>query len=99
MLSLPLTGMGNGVGVVGLSGRNMVLNPVPANVPTNAASGPRLGAGVPTPAVAGRTSSMWKSLGSAMPPPVSLIGSLMTLPSLAGTFPCPFSSKLGIVVS
>src|ERR1700682_4103798 len=43
MLSL-ITGTGSGVGVTALSGRKMVLKPLPAQSPTRAASGPR-GAG------------------------------------------------------
>jgi hypothetical protein len=35
--------LGSGVGVAVLSGRKMVLNPWPVNVPVKAASGPRLG--------------------------------------------------------
>src|ERR1019366_3097998 len=37
--------VGGGVGVTVLSGRKMVLKPVPVNVPVKAAIGPRLGAG------------------------------------------------------
>jgi hypothetical protein len=45
-LSLPETGTGNGVGVTGLSGRKIVLKPLPAHLPANAASAPRLGSGL-----------------------------------------------------
>jgi hypothetical protein len=45
MLSLLETGMGSGVGVAALSGRKIVLKPLPANVPVNSASGPKLGPG------------------------------------------------------
>src|ERR1041384_7411500 len=37
--------LGSGVGVCVLLGRKIVLNPLPWKFPTNAASGPRLGAG------------------------------------------------------
>src|SRR5580658_3844669 len=42
-LSVPGTGIGNGVGVLVLSGRKIVLKPLPAHSPVKAASGPKLG--------------------------------------------------------
>src|SRR5215469_16573609 len=46
-LSLPVTGIGSGVGVFVLSGRKMRLKPLPLNAPVKAASGPRLGSAAP----------------------------------------------------
>src|SRR6516165_5087752 len=46
-LSLPVTGIGSGVGVFVLSGRKMRLKPLPLNAPVKAASGPRLGGAAP----------------------------------------------------
>src|SRR5947209_855089 len=66
-LSEPVTGTGSGVGVVALSGRKIVLNPCPFQVPANAASGPRLGDGTGDGArVSLGTSLNRNSLGSAM---------------------------------
>ncbi len=67
-LSLPLTGIGSGVGVVGLSGRKMVLKPLPVKVPVKAASGPSVGISAPigvrcSPAAIG-TSVILNPLGS-----------------------------------
>lgn len=41
----PPAGAGKSVGVAALSGRNIVLKPLPMNVPLKAASGPRAGSG------------------------------------------------------
>src|SRR5579872_5549659 len=80
MLSLE-TGMGSTVGVWLLSGRKMVLKPLPTHSPTNAASGPRLGGGVLAPLVRGdgRTSPNRKPLGSEIVA-VNLTGSLIVVP-------------------
>jgi hypothetical protein len=43
MLSVGGGGIGSGVGVCVLSGRKMVLKPLPVQLPVKAASGPRLG--------------------------------------------------------
>lgn len=42
-LSLPVIGLGRPVGVLVLSGRKMVLKPLPRNAPVKADSGPRAG--------------------------------------------------------
>src|SRR5579862_3440582 len=67
-LSLPATGIGSGVGVVGLSGRKMVLKPLPVKVPVNAANGPSVGVSKPigvrcSPAAIG-TSVILKPVGN-----------------------------------
>jgi hypothetical protein len=65
MLSL-VTGIGSFVGVTVLSGRKMVLKPLPAKLPENAASGPRLGGGGGGGGAKGdgSTSPKMKSVGS-----------------------------------
>src|ERR1035441_1722534 len=62
------TGLGSGVGEAALSGRKIVLKPLPTQSPTNAASGPRGGGGVDGAAclLSGRTCPKTKSLGSLM---------------------------------
>src|ERR1035438_2683714 len=66
-LSLPLTGTGSGVGVAVLSGRKMVLKPLPRNVPVKAVSGPSGATGVTAVLGAVRfdTSRNLKPLGTA----------------------------------
>ena len=63
-LSLPPTGTGKCVGVVGLSGRKISLNPLPMKVPTKCASGPRAGVADGAAAATACTASNRKSLGS-----------------------------------
>src|SRR6266567_1467571 len=84
-LSLPETGMGSGVGVAVLSGRKIVLKPLPLNVPVKAASGPTLGAGKPRALSAVRldTSPKAKPLGCERA--VSRCMSLMVSPLIG---PC-----------
>jgi hypothetical protein len=70
MLSVLETGIGNGVGVAVLSGRKMVLKPLPVKAPVKAASGPRLGGGVGAVGVSfgarADTAPNLKPLGSEM---------------------------------
>ena len=62
MLSEPLTGVGSGVGVLLLFGRKMVLKPLPFQVPTKAANGPRFGGTMGTGG--GATSATPGSIGA-----------------------------------
>jgi hypothetical protein len=57
MLSEPVTGVGSGVGVLLLFGRKIVLKPLPFQVPTKAAKGPRLGGTMGTGGGAGAASA------------------------------------------
>ena len=61
MLSEPATGAGSGVGVSLLFGRKIVLKPLPFQVPTKAANGPRLGG---TMGTGGGTSATLGSIGA-----------------------------------
>ena len=60
--SVVVTGPGIGVGVLVLSGRKMVLNPRPVNVPAKADSGPRFGGsgrGAATARAVAASSTAW----------------------------------------